>query len=397
MFLQVRPPSTTSVPNPAEGLVEGLTNLDDACGEDPSWACEWVFDRTGNQTLAGVVEWFVARPLTIAAIVVGALLVARLARALVERGMRRRAAEDRRRLAWLASRTPSALQATESWNLRAEARRQTLTAVFQSVVSIAVWTVAVIWILNVLELDFGPLVAGAGILGVALGFGAQNVVRDVLAGYFLVVEDQFGVGDIVDLGPDAKGTVERITLRATRVRDVNGTVWHVPNGQILRAGNKSQVWARALLDIEVELDTPYDRVQAVIAGVAEELATEHAWEKEVVATPEIWGIENFTTAGYVVRLVVKTRPGAQWGVMRELRIRLKKAFDDAGIGFAGAHQEVWIRAGEPRNAPEPIGSTGTTDRRSPSGTPESSTSSSVPDLDPADGPDHPRRGDLGEA
>jgi moderate conductance mechanosensitive channel len=376
MFLQVRPPTTTSIPNPAEGLVEGLTNLDEACGDEPSWACEQVFDWTGNQTLAGIVDWFVAKPLTIALIVVGAVLVARLARVLVKRGMRRRDAGDRRRLSWLASKAPSALQATDSWNLRAEARRQTLTAVFQSVVSIGIWTVAVIWILNVLQLNFGPLIAGAGILGVALGFGAQNVVRDVLAGYFLVVEDQFGVGDIVDLGPDAKGTVERITLRATRVRDVNGTVWHVPNGQILRAGNKSQVWARALLDIEVELDTPYDLAQAVIAEVADGMASEHAWEKEVLATPEIWGIENFTTSGYVVRLVVKTRPGAQWGVMRELRIRLKEAFAAAGIGFAGARQEVWVRSGEP---------------------PDPRTTTPAPAPEPTDDHEHPRRGDPGEA
>ncbi len=376
MFAQVRPPTTpTSIPNPAQGLVEGLANLDEACGDEPSWACEQVFDWTGNQTLAGFVDWFVAKPLAILAIVVGALLVSRLARVIVRRVMRRRAdPAEPGRLSWLTSKAPSALQATESWNLRAEARRQTLTAVFQSVASIVVWTVAVIWILNVLQLDFGPLIAGAGILGVALGFGAQNVVRDVLAGYFLVVEDQFGVGDIVDLGPDAKGTVERITLRATRLRDVNGTVWHVPNGQILRAGNKSQEWARALLDIEVDLDVDYERAQVVITDVAEQLAGEPSWATEILDPPEIWGIENFTSSGYVIRLVVKTRPGSQWGVMRELRIRLKDAFDDAGITFAGDYQEVWVRSGEPP-----------------------ATRPAPPPAEVTDTGEHPRRGDPSEA
>ena len=132
------------------------------------------------------------------------------------------------------------------WDLRAEARVQTLTVVFRSLASLVVWFIAVVWILQVLGIALGPLIAGAGIVGVALGFGAQNVVRDFLAGFFLIVEDQFGVGDIVDLSPDVAGTVEKITMRATRLRDVNGTVWHMPNGQILRAGNKSQEWARAL-------------------------------------------------------------------------------------------------------------------------------------------------------
>ena len=113
-----------------------------------------------------------------------------------------------------------------------------------------IWTFAVIYVLNDLGFNLGPLLAGAGIVGVALGFGSQSLVKDFLSGMFMLIEDQYGVGDIIDVG-EAAGVVEEVTLRTTRLRDVNGTVWHVPNGQIVRVGNRSQQWARAVLDIAV--------------------------------------------------------------------------------------------------------------------------------------------------
>jgi len=335
--------TTTTVANPAAGLVEGLSNLDEACGGNPTWACRTVYDWTGNRTLAGFAEWFVAKPLTILVIVLVAVLVNRVLHWLIKRSMTRAfAGTGSKHLARLREATPNVLLRSQEWNLRSEARVDTLIAVFRSVASIIVWFVAVVWILGVLEIDFGPLVAGAGIIGVALGFGAQNVVRDTLAGYFIVVEDQMGVGDVVDLGPDAKGTVERVTLRSTRVRDVQGTVWHVPNGQILRVGNKSQEWAQALIDLEVDIDTDYETASEVILQVAEAMAAETEWSTEILASPEVWGIESFTTEGYIVRLVVRTRPASQFGVMRELRRRLKAAFDEHGIRLPAAHPELWV-------------------------------------------------------
>jgi small conductance mechanosensitive channel len=231
----------------------------------------------------------------------------------------------------LRDKTPNVLLRSGQWDLRAEARIQTLTVVFRSIASIIVWFVAVVWILDVLGVALGPFIAGAGIAGVALGFGAQNVVRDFLAGFFLIVEDQFGVGDIVDLSPEVAGTVEKITLRSTRVRDVNGTVWHMPNGQIMRAGNKSQEWARALIDVEVTQDSDLDLVQRVIGETAAEMATDPAWSHEILESPEVWGVEALTAGVVTIRLVVKTRPASQFAVMRELRLRLKVALDEAGI------------------------------------------------------------------
>jgi small conductance mechanosensitive channel len=313
-------------------LLHGLKTLDDACGSEPSWVCRRVFESTDNAALAATAEWLVAKPLAILGIVLLALVVSRLARWMIKRVMHRvlqpKNAERAKRL---RERTPNVLLRSGQWDLRAEARIQTLTVVFRSVASLLVWFIAAIWILDVLGIALGPLIAGAGIAGVALGFGAQNVVRDFLAGFFLIVEDQFGVGDIVDLGPDVVGTVEKITMRSTNVRDVNGTVWHVPNGQIMRAGNKSQEWARALIDLEVSPDSDLELVQRVIGETAAEMATDPAWSFQILEAPEVWGVEALSSSAVTIRLVVKTRPASQFAVMRELRLRLKRALDAAGI------------------------------------------------------------------
>jgi small conductance mechanosensitive channel len=313
-------------------LLGGLTTIDDACGADPSWVCQRVFDATDNAALAAVSEWFVAKPVAIIGIVLLAFIVSRVARWTIKRVMQRvLQPKNTDRAQRIRDKTPNVLLRSGQWDLRADARVQTMTVVFRSVASMIVWFIAAVWILEVLGVALGPLIAGAGIVGVALGFGAQNVVRDFLAGFFLIVEDQFGVGDIVDLGPDVAGTVEKITMRSTRVRDVNGTVWHVPNGQILRAGNKSQEWARALIDLEVSPDSDLELVQRVIGETAAEMATDAAWSYQILEPPEVWGVEALTPNAVTVRLVVKTRPAAQFAVMRELRLRLKQAADKAGI------------------------------------------------------------------
>jgi small conductance mechanosensitive channel len=313
-------------------LLGDLKTLDDACGADPSWACRRVFEATDNATLAAIAEWLVAKPVAILGIVLLAFVVSRVARWVIKRVMQRvLRPENTERARKLRDHTPNVLLRSGQWDLRAEARIQTLTVVFRSLASLVVWFVATVWILQVLGIALGPLIAGAGIVGVALGFGAQNVVRDFLAGFFLLIEDQFGVGDIVDLGPDVAGTVEKITMRATRVRDVNGTVWHMPNGQIERAGNKSQEWARALLDVEIAPEADLERAQHVIGQTAAEMATDPAWSYQILEPPEVWGVEALSPSAVTVRLVAKTRPAAQFAVMRELRQRLKRALDEAGI------------------------------------------------------------------
>lgn len=265
-----------------------------------------------------VVDWLVDKPLRIIVTLVMAWLVSWVLRRVVARFMRRV--------------VPPVLSGSEAQHARAEGRAETLGTVIGGVLTAIVWFIAVISILEEFSINLGPLLAGAGVLGVALGFGAQNVVRDTLAGTFMILEDQLGVGDVVDLG-EARGTVEKVTLRCTRLRDVNGTVWYVPNGQILRVGNKSQDWARALLDVEVDVDQDVARVQAVLERTAAELAADPAWADALLGSPEVWGVETFTARGYTVRLVLKTRPGQQFDVMRELRVRIKAAFTSEGIKF----------------------------------------------------------------
>lgn len=380
--------------NPAQEAIEQLTNLSDACGRDPSWTCERVYDLTGSTTWAGAAEWFVAKPLSILITVIVAIVITRLAHVMIKRMMRRIMDQSRARRA-LHRATPAILQRTTEHSLRTDARVQTLTGVFRGFATVVIWFVAIIVILDILQIDLAPLITLAGLFGVALGFGAQNIVRDFLAGTFIVVEDQFGVGDIVDVG-DAKGTVEQVTLRSTRIRDVNGTLWHVPNGQILRVANKSQEWARAVLDIEVDAGTDYDEAAEVILSVATAMASEEDWMAEVLASPEVWGIESFSDSGYTIRLVIKTRPSSQFPVMRELRIRLHGAFAESGIRPpGGGRPELWVHVDDAAVADEAKAAEEAAKQAELAA--KEATAAEAGTSSKAAPPEHPTRGDPSEA
>jgi small conductance mechanosensitive channel len=302
-----------------------------ACGDEPSFVCRRVLDETGSEAWAEAADKLLATPVTILLI----LVVAVLANVLVRRAIKRLTAQiaapnGQERLRSLKRRAPPSIVGTQSLSLRAAARAQTLGLVLRSIASAAIWTIAAAMILAELGVNLGPLIAGAGIAGVAIGFGAQSLVKDFLSGIFMLVEDQYGVGDIIDAGV-ANGTVEAVTLRTTRLRDVNGTVWHIPNGTILRVGNMSQQWARALLDVEVAPDTDLDAAQATIKRVADGLWEDPDWSSRILEEPEVWGVERWNPEGIVLRSVVKTRAAEQFKVLRELRRRLVLAFREAGI------------------------------------------------------------------
>jgi moderate conductance mechanosensitive channel len=323
-----------------------------ACPPDAaSWVCEPVYDAIGGPW-AVRAEWMVSKPLTILLILLTAFIVNRIARFAIKRSLNRllEPPSERTRRAHLALRraAPAALLRTSPLNLRLDARVQTLTTVFRSITSVVIWFVAAMSIMQVIGINLTSLLAIGTVAGAAIGFGAQHIVRDFLAGMFIVLEDQFGVGDTVDLGDEAKGQVEEVTLRTTRVRDVNGTLWHVPNGQIRRVANKSQEWARAVLDVEVDGGARYEDAAGIIQRVAEGMAAEEEWMPEMLESPDVWGVEEFTDAGYVIRTVVKTRPASQFRVMRELRIRLLEAFRDAGVVLPGRH---WATENLPEPAP----------------------------------------------
>jgi len=257
-------------------------------------------------------------------------------------------------------------QVVEAAPLLTERRRQrteTIGSVLRSVTSITVFVVATTMVLAELGFDLGPLIASAGVVGVALGFGAQNVVKDFLNGMFMILEDQYGVGDAIDAG-EASGIVEAVGLRTTRLRSVDGTVWHIRNGEIIRIGNMSQGWSRALLDVSVAYDTDTDLATRTIKAVADSVWQDPELGPVVLEEPEVWGVENLGVDGIAIRLVVKTAPLEQWTVARELRKRIKAAFAEAGIEIPLPQRSLWLRTSptaEPQvvaPAPEEAGATG---------------------------------------
>jgi moderate conductance mechanosensitive channel len=318
----------------------------EACGDDPSFICRRVLDWTDSEAWAEAADKLLATPAHILLI----LAVAFLANLFVRRAIRRLTNKivdpgSQERLRSLRRRAPAAIVDTGSLSLRSAARARTLGLVLRSIASAVIWTIAVATILGELGFKLGPLIAGAGIAGVAIGFGAQSLVKDFLSGIFMLVEDQYGVGDIIDAG-EATGTVEAVTLRTTRLRDVQGTVWHIPNGTIERVGNMSQQWARALLDVEVAYGTDIDHAQAVIKRVADELWHDPAWRERILEEPEVWGVERLGPDAIVIRLVVKTRPAEQFPVMRELRRRLSDALLAERIEMPFPQRSVWVTRDE---------------------------------------------------
>ncbi|HSF87217.1 MAG TPA: mechanosensitive ion channel family protein [Acidimicrobiia bacterium] len=337
----------------------------DVCDTGIDIICDWVLEATGNEQLARFVDWFMERPIKVAFVFLIAFVANRLVRRAIARSVDRMVAdreakrEQREALEVEDGRfddlQQKAMEKTRNILARAERskqRAQTLGSVLASTASVAVYTLATLIALSEFEVNLGPLIAGAGIVGIALGFGSQTIVQDFLAGMFMIIEDQYGVGDVVNLG-EATGVVEQISLRTTSIRDVEGSVWHFPNGEIKRVANKSQLYARSVLDIEVAYDTDIDLARRVIQEAAAEVWEEHHEHATILEEPEIWGIERFGESAIAIRLVVKTEPGEQWAASREIRERIKRAFDAEGIVIPFPQRVIWQHPAEPE--PEPVG------------------------------------------
>jgi len=209
-------------------------------------------------------------------------------------------------------------------------RTKTIGSVLNSLVTWTIVVVAFTMILTAVHFNVTAVVASAGVIAAGLAFGAQNIVKDMLSGLFIVLEDQLGVGDVVDLG-SATGVVEAVGIRVTQVRDVNGTLWFVRNGEIVRVGNMSQGWARVIIDLAVPYEADIDAVQTTMLDVANTLTTTPQWRPQIMEKPELWGLESIAEDAIVIRLVVKTRTATKDSVARELRARLKKALDEMGV------------------------------------------------------------------
>lgn len=203
-------------------------------------------------------------------------------------------------------------------------RARTVGSVIRSAATILIFGTAFMMVLGQFGVNLAPVLASAGVLGLAVGFGAQNLVKDFLSGIFMLLEDQYGVGDHVDLG-DAVGTIERVGLRTTTVRDVAGMVWYVRNGTIERVGNGSQDHAVAVVDVPLALDTDVTRAAAVAEEAAASVIDEHGHGHDVLDKPQVLGVESLSSSGMTLRLTARTKPGRQWAVQRSMTERVVAA------------------------------------------------------------------------
>ncbi len=302
--------------------------------EDPSRPfSDWIRDTFGDTRVADVIEFLIEPALQIVLVIVVIGVIKYLTTKLINRivTQMKEPPDFRRRSRELPV---SSRRAT---------RADALGTLLRSIANVVLLTIGVFMALGVFGINLAPLIAGAGIIGLAIGFGAQDLVADFLSGVFMLAEDQYGIGDVIDAGDGIIGVVEGLSLRTTRVRDVTGTLWHVPNGQITRIGNMSQEWARALLDIGVSYDTDIDQASEVIKRVADEMVADEAYAADFLDEPELWGVQNLGADSVDIRLVIKTTPGTQWKIARELRRRIKYALDGADIEIPFPQRTVWLR------------------------------------------------------
>ena len=288
-------------------------------------------DKNSDAFWETVRDWLLGVPLQILIILLSAL-VAQIVLTRVIRGVVRRATEraKRERLAQTRKITRTAELSEVLLTQRTEQRAAAIGTLLRSVVAITVWSIAFLMILPLLGVNVGPLLASAGVIGVALGFGAQTLVKDYLSGIFMIIEDQYGVGDLVDVGP-VIGTVEEVALRFTRLRDQTGVVWYVRNGEILRVANRSQGWTLAIVDIPIAYDENIDRVREIVENVATDMDEDATYDDMLLGRPVFAGVESVSGEAVVIRITAKSVPDQQIPLARTIRERMKLAFDRAGI------------------------------------------------------------------
>ncbi len=300
------------------------------CAQD-QWWCRQTLEVTGDSASARAADLFVGKPLTILALLVAAFVIRWIIHRVIDRVFGRIGAGV----------LPERLSTQEDLRQsRRVQRAQAMASLFKSVVTGVIIAIVGTMILAEFDVNIAPIIASAGIVGVALGFGAQSLVKDWLAGISMIFEDQFGVGDVVDLG-EAIGTVEAVSLRVTRLRDVNGTVWYVRNGEILRVGNQSQNWARSVLDVTVSPEEDLHHVRELLKDLAHELWEDEDFTSVIIEEPEVWGVQDLTPDGVIMRVTLKTAPMEQWRVAREMRERIAARFMHEGIAFPQRIQ--WLR------------------------------------------------------
>lgn len=259
-----------------------------------------------------IKQWLLTHGLRIIFIIIGYVVIIFVVRLLTRKFVRLVEDEDR------------------STRSEREKRADTIASIINTTSWIFFGVIVLFMILREFNVNITPLLTGAGVAGLAIAFGAQSVIKDFLYGFFLLAEDQIRVGDVVKLG-EHSGVVERITIRTTRLRSLDGNVHIIPNGEIKAVINMTHGWSRALVDVDVAYKEDLDRVMAIIEAVAAGLQKEDKYKKSIIEKPKVLGVEKLGDSGITIRLIVKTTPLKQWEITRELRKRIKTAFDRAGI------------------------------------------------------------------
>lgn len=311
--------------------------LTGSCGDSPGIACRLAWNLTHSANAAQLVQIYLAGPVTrlvrVAVVIVLALLLRFVAHRLINR-ITERAANGTLPVTGNGRGHRAAGAASVAGSERREQRARALGSILRSAVSIVVFGIAILTILGDLGFDLTPLLLSTTVLGVTLGFGAQNLVRDYLAGIMMLVEDYHGVGDTINV-KDITGTVEATTLLSTQLRDVNGVVWHIRNGTIDTVGNESQGWSRAIIDYPVPYGEDLARIRMLMEQAADSLYRERGWRQLFLEEPEVWGAQELSSKEVTMRIVAKTAPMRQWELARELRARVKAVLDAAGVAPAG--------------------------------------------------------------
>jgi len=349
-----RPHERTPLPSKLVASVQSS----DQCYEQDGTLCQWVFDRTdGNESAANAVNWFVDKPLQVLLVLLVGWILTRVARRWVAGVVTRVVAPERtstERLQDLGLELPDTLAADEP-DPRRSGRARSISTVLTSFSVVVIWVTVGLMVLGILGVQLGPLLAGAGVAGVALGFGAQSLVRDCIAGLFMLIEDQYGIGDVADLG-EAVGVVERFSLRTTVLRSIDGTVWHVPNGVVQRVGNRSHTWSVALIDVDVAYDTDLEQARVLLEQAAVDICELPEFAEQILEPPHVLGVEALAADGISIRLTVKVLPGTQWELQRALREHVKHVFDEASIEIPFPQRTVWMRVDHdavPAGGPQP--------------------------------------------
>lgn len=328
-------------PGPAPSPVPLLIRDAVPCYRQPTESlCTAVYRWTHNDWLAQSSDWVIAKPFRVLAIFVLATLLKKIVHRTIKRLSERMAGGAV--LGGLMARVRNAAPESALANERRAQRAATMSSVLQSFSTGVIYSIALLMSLSELTFNIGPLIAGAGIIGVALGFGSQSLVKDFLSGLFMILEDQYGVGDQVDLG-SAKGVVESVGLRVTRVRDSAGTYWYVRNGEIARVGNQTQGWSLVIIDLDLPPTASIDEVRAVLTEAGHKLMA-GSFASSILEHPEIWGVQALSQNAIVMRVVVKTQSTVATKVELAFRELIAATLVEHEVDLGAHMNTLWLRS-----------------------------------------------------